>query len=54
MTKKERRRLAVKRLATERSVSLSVAAHIYNCWSSKQQKAARNAAAGQMPLDETE
>ena len=44
MTKNELRRLAVKRLAKERNVSLKVAAHIYNCWNSKQQKAARNAA----------
>lgn len=44
MTKKEKKRLAVAKIAREKGVSLKVAAHIYACWPSLKQRHAREAA----------
>ena len=46
MTKKEKKRLAVAKIAREKGVSLKVAAHIYACWPSLKQRRAREAAVG--------
>lgn len=41
MDKKQKRRQIIKNISKHRFVSLSVAAHIYNCWPRKKQQQER-------------